>query len=70
MEFRDVMPDVTVIAYPVDPDGGRGFPNRLRNLKTLHREYLKYLAVTVLTAAGLEPDLDRDKPAAESRPAS
>jgi len=67
MEFRDVMPDVKVIAYPVDPDNGRGFPSRFRNLKALHSEYLKYLAVTLLTAAGLEPDLDRDRSAAESR---
>jgi uncharacterized SAM-binding protein YcdF (DUF218 family) len=63
LEFRDVMPDVTVIAYPVDLDNGRGFPSRLRNLKALHSEYWKYLAVTLLTSAGLEPDLDRDKPA-------
>jgi uncharacterized SAM-binding protein YcdF (DUF218 family) len=63
MEFHDVMPDVTVIAYPVDLDNGRGFPSRLRNLKALHSEYLKYLAVTLLTSAGLEPDLDRDRAA-------
>jgi len=66
MEFHDVMPDVTVTTYPVDPDNGRGFPSRLRNFKALHSEYWKYLAVKFLTAAGLEPDLDRTKPASAS----
>ncbi len=70
MEFHDVMADVTVIPYPVDPDNGKGFPSRMRNLKALHSEYLKYLAVNFLTAAGLEPDLDRSKPAPESPSAS
>lgn len=70
LEFRDVMPDVKVVPYPVDPDGGRGFPNTMRNLKSLHSEYWKYLAVTFMTSAGLEPDLDRTKPTAESRPAA
>ncbi len=62
LEFHDVMPDVAVIAYPVDPDSGRGFPSRMRNLKALHSEYWKYLAVNFMTAAGLEPDLDRQRP--------
>jgi uncharacterized SAM-binding protein YcdF (DUF218 family) len=66
-EFHDVMPDVEVVAYPVDPENGRGSWSKLR---VLHSEYAKYLAVTVLTAAGLEPDLDRDKATAESRATS
>jgi len=70
LEFHDVMPDVKVVPYPVDPDSGRGFPATLRNLKALHSEYWKYLVVTFLTAAGLEPDLDRNAPAPVSHPAS
>ena len=66
LEFHDVMADVTVIPYPVDPDNGRGFPSKMRNLKALHSEYWKYLAVNFLTAAGLEPDLDRERPASAS----
>ena len=53
IEFRAVMPDVAVIAYPVDPDTGRGFGGRLRLLKVLHNEYLKYIAVTFLTVTRL-----------------
>lgn len=67
LEFHDVMPDVVLVPYPVDPDSGRGFPATLRNLKALHSEYWKYIAVTFLTAAGLEPDLDRTKSSDESR---
>lgn len=70
LEFRDVMPDVKVIPYPVDPDNGRGFPATIRNLKALHSEYWKYLAVSILTSAGLEPDLDREKSPADSRAAA
>ncbi len=67
-EFHDVMGrDITIIPYPVDGEAGRGSWARLR---VLHSEYLKYLAVTFLTAVGLEPDLDRDKASTESRPAS
>jgi uncharacterized SAM-binding protein YcdF (DUF218 family) len=63
-EFHDAMPELTVIPYPVDPAYGRGSWSRLR---ILHSEYVKYLAVTVLTAVGLEPDLDHEKSSAESR---
>lgn len=62
LEFHDVMPDVRVVAFPVDPDNGKGFPATLRNLKALHSEYAKYLAVSFMTSAGLEPDLDRFHP--------
>jgi uncharacterized SAM-binding protein YcdF (DUF218 family) len=63
-EFQDAMPEMIIIPYPVDPDSGRGSWTRLR---VLHSEYAKYLAVTVLTAAGLEPDLDHEKASAEPR---
>nr|WP_279590123.1 YdcF family protein [Rhizomicrobium palustre] len=66
LEFHDVMPDVKVVPYPVDTDGRRGFP---RNLKALHSEYWKFLAVRIMTSAGLEPDLDRTKPLADSHAA-
>jgi uncharacterized SAM-binding protein YcdF (DUF218 family) len=69
-EFRDVMPDVTVIAYPVDADAGKGFAARIRALKLLHSEYAKFIAVTILTATGLEPGLDQADPAADSAQAS
>jgi uncharacterized SAM-binding protein YcdF (DUF218 family) len=65
-EFHDVMPDVTVIAYPVDAETGKGFAAKMRALKVLHSEYAKFLAVSVLTAAGLEPGLDPSAAAADS----
>jgi uncharacterized SAM-binding protein YcdF (DUF218 family) len=70
VEFRDVMPDMTVIPYPVDPEIGNDLAGRWRVLKLLHREYLKYIAVTFLTVTGLEPGLDREQPAADSPAAS
>ena len=68
-EFRDVMPGVTVIAYPVDAETGKDFQSRIRALKVLHSEYAKYIAVTFLTATGFEPGLDQDKPAVDSHAA-
>lgn len=65
-EFHDVMPDVAVIAYPVDADVGQGFAARMHALKLLHSEYAKFIAVTILTATGLEPGLDPEEPAADS----
>ncbi len=64
-EFHDVMPEMTVVPYPVDPDPGHD--TRWARLRTLHSEYAKYLAVTFLTAAGLEPGLDRGEASPESR---
>jgi len=66
VEFHDAMPDVALIAYPVDTETGKGFSGRLRSLRLLHHEYAKYLAVSFLTAVGLEPGLDRVEPAADS----
>ncbi len=65
-EFHDAMPEVSIIPYPVDPENGRSSWSKFR---VLHSEYAKYLAVTVLTAAGLEPDLDHEKSSTESRAA-
>jgi uncharacterized SAM-binding protein YcdF (DUF218 family) len=66
-EFHDVMPDVEVVPYPVEAETGKGTPGRARALKLLHSEYAKFLAVTFLTATGLEPGLDRTRPSPESR---
>ena len=66
-EFRDMMPGVTVVPYPVDPENSRSW---WKSLRVLHSEFAKYLTVTVLTAVGLEPGLDRGTPPAESRAAS
>jgi uncharacterized SAM-binding protein YcdF (DUF218 family) len=66
-EFRDVMPETTIVPYPVDPEKSRSW---WKSLRVLHSEYAKYLAVTVLTAAGLEPGLDRGTPPDESHAAS
>jgi uncharacterized SAM-binding protein YcdF (DUF218 family) len=66
-EFRDVMGDVTVIPYPVDAETGKDMSARLKALKVLHSEYVKFVAVTFLTAAGLEPGLDQGEAAPESR---
>ncbi len=64
-EFHDVMPEVAVVPYPVEP--GLGRDGRWIRLRTMHSEYVKYLAVTILTAAGLEPGLDRSEASPESR---
>lgn len=69
-EFHDVMPDVKVVAYPVDAETGKDLASRLHAFKVLHSEYAKYIAVTFLTATGLEPGLDQGKTAADSRAAS
>lgn len=69
-EFRDVMPDVVVVPYPVDSETDKDRASKLRALKVLHAEYAKFLAVTFLTATGLEPGLDHNSPAADSRSAS
>jgi uncharacterized SAM-binding protein YcdF (DUF218 family) len=69
-EFRDCLPDAAIVPYPVDSESGRGFWNGLRTLRLWHNEYAKYLAVTIMTAAGLEPGLDRGPSPEESRPAS
>jgi uncharacterized SAM-binding protein YcdF (DUF218 family) len=71
-EFHAVIPDATIVPYPVDPESIRltGWWHDARALRVLHSEYVKYLAVTVLTATGLESGLDRDAAHGESRGAS
>ncbi|HUO98065.1 MAG TPA: YdcF family protein [Rhizomicrobium sp.] len=70
VEFHDVMPGAVVTPYPVDSEDSGPWWKDLRSLRVLHNEYAKYLAVSVLTAAGLEPGLDRGTAPAESRAAS
>ena len=69
-EFQDVMPGAVIIPYPVDAENSGPWWKDLRSLRVLHSEYAKYLAVTALTAAGLEPGLDRGAPPNESHAAS
>jgi uncharacterized SAM-binding protein YcdF (DUF218 family) len=54
-EFRSALPDTEIVPYPIDPESiPKGWWHNFRALKVLHAEYAKYLAVTVLTAFGLE----------------
>ena len=50
-EFSAVIPDVTLIAYPVDQPGVDlgGWWRHPRTIQLLHREYMKYLASLVTT---------------------
>jgi uncharacterized SAM-binding protein YcdF (DUF218 family) len=50
-EFSTVLPDVTLIAYPVDQSGVDlgGWWRHPRTIQLLHREYMKYLASLVTT---------------------
>lgn len=50
-EFSAVMPDVTLIAYPVDQNGINlgGWWRHPRTIELLHHEYMKYLASLVTT---------------------
>ena len=50
-EFGVVLPDVTLIAYPVDQQGIdlSGWWTHPRTIRLLHREYAKYLASLVMT---------------------
>jgi uncharacterized SAM-binding protein YcdF (DUF218 family) len=70
VEFHDVMRGATIVPYPVDAENAKPWWRDLRGFRVLHSEYAKYLAVSVLTAAGLEPGLDHGTPPAESRAAS
>jgi uncharacterized SAM-binding protein YcdF (DUF218 family) len=51
-EFRAVMPDVTLLAYPVDQGGIdlSGWWRHPATVKLLQREFIKYLASFVTTA--------------------
>jgi uncharacterized SAM-binding protein YcdF (DUF218 family) len=63
--FHSLMPDVRLIAYPVEPEGvNLSAWWRPGTLHLLHNEYLKYMASFVMTA--VDHHADDDKPAAES----
>ena len=55
-EFHAAVPEMTLVPYPVDPESidMEGWWHNGTALRVLHWEYLKYLAVTVVTAIGLE----------------
>jgi uncharacterized SAM-binding protein YcdF (DUF218 family) len=61
-EFREAMPGVTVVPYPIDPESiPKGWWHNPHALRVLHGEYAKYLASSVLNALGLEPkEVDRE----------
>ncbi len=72
-EFELAMPDGTIVPYPVDPESIHleGWWHSAHALRVLHGEYAKYLAVTVLTAVGLETGgFDRNARGAPPRAAS
>jgi len=71
-EFREAMPAVTVVPYPIDPESiPRGWWHDPYAIRVLHGEYAKYLAITVLSAVGLEPkNLDRAPLRGEAQAAS
>lgn len=50
-EFSAAMPDITLIAYPVDQNGIdlSGWWKHPRTVRLLHREYTKFLASLVIT---------------------
>jgi uncharacterized SAM-binding protein YcdF (DUF218 family) len=55
-EFASVMPDVTLLPYPVDQDNIdlSGWWRHPRTVLLLHREFTKYLASVVVTALGMK----------------
>jgi uncharacterized SAM-binding protein YcdF (DUF218 family) len=59
-EFRQAMPGVEIVPFPIDPESiPKDWWYDLKILRVLHGEYAKYLAAMVLSVLGLEPkDLD------------
>ncbi len=55
-EFASVMPDVTLLPYPVDQDNIdlSGWWQHPRTVLLLHREFAKYLASLMVTTLGLK----------------
>lgn len=49
-EFKAAMPDVKLIAYPVEPIEMDGWWREARRINQLHGEYAKYLASLVMTS--------------------
>lgn len=64
-EFREAMPGVVLVPYPIDPESiPKDWWHHGRAIRVLHHEYAKYLAATVLAWLGLEPtEEDADKTA-------
>lgn len=60
-EFRTAMPGITVLPYPIDPEGlPKGWWHDIHAQRLLHGEYVKYLAASLLQVLDLEPKrLDR-----------
>lgn len=55
-EFREALPGVTLVPYPIDPESlPRDWWRHAHAIRVLHGEYAKYLAATVLAVLGLEP---------------
>jgi len=55
-EFASVMPDVTLLPYPVDQDSIdlSGWWRHPRTVRLLHREFTKYLASVAVTTLGVK----------------
>jgi uncharacterized SAM-binding protein YcdF (DUF218 family) len=55
-EFASVMPDVTLLPYPVDQDNIdlSGWWRHPRTVLLLHREFTKYLASLLVTTLGMK----------------
>jgi uncharacterized SAM-binding protein YcdF (DUF218 family) len=54
-EFREAMPGVRIVPYPIDPESlPKGWWRDFRALRVLHGEYVKYLATALLSVLGLE----------------
>lgn len=65
-EFREALPGVTLVPYPIDPESiPRDWWRHTHAIRVLHGEYAKYLAATILATLGLEPKrADSDTPGA------
>ncbi len=73
LEFQAVMPEITIVPYPVDPVSIDmvGWWHDPRALRVLHSEYAKYLVAAVLTHVWRTPGgLDRNVEHGEARSAS
>jgi uncharacterized SAM-binding protein YcdF (DUF218 family) len=58
--FRSLMPDVSLVPYPVEPEGvNLSAWWRPGTLHLLHNEYLKYMASFVMTAVDRHEDDDK-----------
>jgi uncharacterized SAM-binding protein YcdF (DUF218 family) len=55
-EFASVMPDVTLLSYPVDQDNIdlSGWWRHPQTVLLLHREFAKYMASVAVTTLGVK----------------